>query len=122
MGIIAERWFTDQRVHLTVHRATGLRRLTGLIGRAQLAPGTALLFPRCRSVHGCFMKRSIDVAFLGSDRRVLSVAELAPWRVASDRRAEQVLELRTGEAARLGLGPGARLTRSLSQEENDRCQ
>ena len=52
MGIIAEQWLITEYVHLSVHRATGLRKLTGLIGRAELAPATALRSARCRSVHG----------------------------------------------------------------------
>src|SRR5262245_46299303 len=107
MGIIAERWVCDQRVHLDVQRATGARRLTGLIGRAELSAGRALLFTRCRSVHSAFMRRPIDVVFTGPRNEVRSVRRLVPWRIAYDARAAAVLELRSGEAARLGIVEGS---------------
>lgn len=116
MGIIAEQWQIDQRVHLTVHRATGIRRLTGLIGRPELDEATALGFARCQSVHSCLMRRPIDVVFIGAGGYVLAVRGLAPWRFASCHRSRYALELRAGESARLGLAPGARLTKTVSQE------
>lgn len=116
MGIIAEQWLIDQRVHLTVHRATGLRRLTGLIGRAELPNGVALGFPRCQSVHTCLMRRPIDIVFVDVAGYVLAARKLAPWRFASYHRAAYVLELRAGESSRLGIVPGAQLTKTGPQE------
>lgn len=116
MGIIAEQWVIDQQVHLAVHRATGLRRLTGLIGRAELEPGVALGFSRCQSVHSCLMRNTLDVAFVDAAGYVLAVRSLAPWRFASYHRAARVLELRAGEASRLGIVPGAQLTTTSPQE------
>jgi uncharacterized membrane protein (UPF0127 family) len=110
MGIIAERWLINECVHLSVHRATGLRTLTGLIGRAELRPGTALRLARCRSVHGVGMGHELDVVFLGGDGAITSIRRLAPGRLATDRAAADAFELRAGEAARLGLVAGARLT------------
>ena len=61
----------------------------------------------------------VEVEFRGrladQDTRILGIAtELKPWRMAARRGAKQVLELRAGEAARTGLGPGRRL--ELEQE------
>lgn len=108
MGIIAERWLADERVQLSVQRATGARRLTGLVLSGAPAPGEAMRFTRCRSVHGLGMRRVLDVVFVSGDGVVTSVARLRPWRVAGDRSAAHAFELRAGEAARLGIAPGSR--------------
>lgn len=111
MGIIAEKWQTDQHVQLAVQRATGLTRLTGLLLRGVPGPASGLLFERCRSVHGIGMRRSLDVVFLGADpvgggRRVVCVRELRPGRIVGCRGADAALELRAGEATRIGLAAG----------------
>lgn len=116
MGIIAEKWGIDERVQLTVHRAAGLRRLAGLIGRAELSPSTALRIPGCRSVHSCFMHLALDVLFVDAAGYVIEVRRLATWRFASCASADQVFELRAGDASRLGIVPGSRLTLRQSQE------
>ena len=52
-----------------------------------------MAFPRCSSVHTCFMRSPIDVAFIDRDGRVLSVCQGAPpWRVRTCRGAASVLE------------------------------
>jgi uncharacterized membrane protein (UPF0127 family) len=115
MGIIAERWLVDEGVHLTVHRATGLRKFTGLIGRPELSDGDALLLANCRAVHGAWMTRTIDVVFVDDAGFVTSVRRLPPWRFIADRPAAHVLELRAGEAFRLGIVAGSQIKR-LSEE------
>lgn len=107
MGIIAESWVVDDSVHLDVQRATGVRRLTGLIARGGLARSAALRFTRCRSVHGIGMRRSLDVVFVGSGGVVTSVRRLDPWHFLSDSSAREAFELRAGEAARLGIAAGS---------------
>jgi uncharacterized membrane protein (UPF0127 family) len=109
MGIIAERWIVNESVHLEVQRAIGLRRLTGLIGHRPLGEGSALRFARCRGVHGVGMRRPLDVVFARADGHVTSVRRLDPWSFVSDRRADECLELRAGEAARLGIVVGSQL-------------
>jgi len=87
--------------------ATPWTRLRGLIGRPPPAPGKALLLPRAASVHTCFMRYRIDVVFLDRSARVLAVHRaVPPWRLRAHRGAHAVLELRAGEAGRLGLKPG----------------
>lgn len=120
MGIIAEQWTIDQRVQLTVHRARGLSRLTGLICRGTPQAGCALLLTRCRSVHTHGMQHPIDVVFADRDGRVRAVRELAPRRFASCRGASQTFELRRGEAARLGITRGTVLTRDGGSAEGGR--
>ena len=77
------------------------------MGVAHLPPETGLLFPGTSSVHTHFMRFPIDVVFLDSGWRIVSVvAALRPWRFAAARSAESVLELAGGECERLGLAEG----------------
>lgn len=104
-------------VRLTIHRAeTFVSRLVGLLGRAPLQAGEALYLAPCASVHTCFMRYAIDVVFVDAQQRVLKIVTLAPWRAAACRGAKGVVELRAGEAVRMGLvvGQAAQLRRWLS--------
>jgi uncharacterized membrane protein (UPF0127 family) len=85
-----------------------LTRMRGLLGRRGLAQGEGLLLQPAGSIHTFFMRFPIDVVFLDGDRRVMRVApNVRPWRTAAVRKARAVLELAAGEAARVGLQPGA---------------
>jgi uncharacterized membrane protein (UPF0127 family) len=82
-------------------------RFLGLMGVAQLPPGSGLLLARTSSVHTHFMRFPIDVVFLDSDWRIVSlVAGLRPWRLAAAKTAASALELAEGECERLGLAEG----------------
>jgi uncharacterized protein len=77
------------------------------MGVAQLPPGSGLLLPGTSSVHTHFMRFPIDVVFLDSGRRIVSLAPmLRPWRLAAAKTAASVLELAGGECERLGLAEG----------------
>jgi uncharacterized protein len=90
-------------------------RFRGLMGVAQLPPGTGLLLPRTSSMHTHFMRFPIDVVFLDSDRRIVSVTPaLRPWRFAKAKGANSVLELAAGECDRLGLTAGTALIEAES--------
>ena len=89
------------------------RRFLGLMGRKNIAPSHALLISSCFSVHTCFMRFAIDVAFVkrqedGENWRVEKVARgLRPWfGVSVCGGADAVVELRQGEAERIGMEPG----------------
>lgn len=73
-----------------------LRRLLGMVTQRPGRQGGASLvmaFFRCASVHTCFMRRPLDIAFLRSDGMPLAVYEhVRPWRVRSCRGAAVVLE------------------------------
>jgi uncharacterized membrane protein (UPF0127 family) len=87
-----------------------LARLRGLLGRAGLAPGEALLLRPAPSIHTWFMRFPIDAVFLDADLRVLDVrVAVRPWRVAGRRGARAVLEVAAGAAARHGLQAGEQL-------------
>ncbi len=82
-------------------------RFRGLMGLAQLPPGSGLLLPRTGSVHTHFMRFPIDVVFLDSELRIVSiVTALRPWRLAAAKAASSVLELAAGECERLELAEG----------------
>ncbi len=57
-----------------------------------------LWIPGCRSIHTCFMRGPIDIAFLDSEGNVVGQHEsLGPWRVRIARRpADSVIELPAG--------------------------
>jgi uncharacterized protein len=86
------------------------RRMRGLLGRRQLDPGEGIVLRPSWSVHTFFMRFAIDVVFVDADQVVVKVVgNLRPWRTATCRGARDVVELRAGEAARLGLATGDRL-------------
>ena len=86
-------------------------RMKGLLGRADLPDGEGILLRPASSIHMAFMRFPIDAVFLGRDLTVLKVVRnLAPWRMASKRRAHSVLELPAGTCARSGVREGDRLS------------
>ena len=99
---------------------TPLTRLRGLLGRTGLEQGEGLLLRPASSIHMWFMRFPIDAVFVDRENRVLRVVEhLAPWRLAACRGAKAVIELPAGEAARVGLVAGDRL--SLRPAERERA-
>jgi uncharacterized protein len=82
-------------------------RLRGLLGRDELPTGEGLLLKPAPSVHTCFMRFPIDIVFLDTRMRVVSVApEVRPWKFAGRRGTRAVLELPAGEADRRGIREG----------------
>jgi hypothetical protein len=83
-----------------------LQRLVGLMGRKDLA-GAFLLIPRCNSIHTCFMRGAIDVAFLDDDESVVEIhPSVPPWRFVVARKGISVLELPPGHLAGIGAKIG----------------
>jgi uncharacterized protein len=86
-------------------------RMKGLLGRGDLPQGEGILLSPASSIHMAFMRFPIDAVFLARDLTVLRVVrDLAPWRMASKRRAHSVLELPAGTCERSGVREGDRLT------------
>lgn len=76
-------------------RLLGLARLR----ERDLPPRSALLIPRCRSVHTFGMRFPLDVLFLDERGGVVRVERAVPRRrVLLCRRAFAVLETRAGDA------------------------
>jgi uncharacterized membrane protein (UPF0127 family) len=95
-----------------VVRADGfLSRLRGLLGRAGLEPGEALLLAPCSSIHTLGMRFSIDALFLDAEGNVLrAVPVLRPWRVPRPvKGATMVLELAAGTLGPGGMPSGGRV-------------
>jgi len=58
-------------------------RLVGLLGRASLQPGEALVLEPCSSIHTAFMRFPIDVLYVDRSRRVTKlVPALKPFRMS----------------------------------------
>lgn len=84
-------------------------RLFGMIGRRFVCGKfDALVFERCGSVHSCFMRYPLDLVFLDSANRVVSVVRrFPPWRVVfGGKGAVKVIELPPGAIEFSGTQPG----------------
>ncbi len=83
-------------------------RMRGLIGRPEPIANESLWITRCNSIHTFFMRYTIDVIFINTKGVVLKVsAHVAPWRLRMCFSAKSVLELRAGDAEKLGLTVGS---------------
>ena len=71
-------------------------RLSGMLGRRPIAASglpLVMAFPRCSSVHTCFMAYPIDIAFIDRSGNVLERYEnVCPWRMCSHPCAWAALE------------------------------
>ena len=115
-----ETWIlanTDRTVSLTVEIARSWwARFKGLMLRAPLGEGHGLYLEKTNSIHMCFMRFAIDaVYFDGAGRVVKVVPHLTPWLgLSACLRAKGCLEMKAGEANRLGIQVGMmRRTTSL---------
>jgi uncharacterized protein len=78
-------------------------RRRGLLGRTELEPGAAMLFPRARAVHTVGMAFPISVVFLDRTSRVIGVVRAPPGkRVLWRPRARHVLETAVDADVRVG--------------------
>ena len=86
----------------------------GLMFRTELGPDEAMLFPNEEPTARSFWMKntplSLDIIFIGPDRRIINIAaNTVPYSldsVVSDGPAIAVLELKGGRAAELGIAPG----------------
>lgn len=77
-----------------------LARLAGLAGLRAMPRGTALLIPRCRSVHTFGMRFALDLIWLSDDGRIVDAsASVGPGRVVSRGHAGAVVESPAGSGA-----------------------
>lgn len=82
-------------------------RRTGLLGRAALADGHALVIAPSQGIHTIGMRFAIDVIGVARDGRVVSIAaDVKPWRVAVSWRADAIVEMAAGRCAQVGLQAG----------------
>ena len=71
-------------------------RLRGMLGRQPVAGNglpLVMAFPRCSSVHTCFMAYPIDIAFIDRNGNILARYEsVRPWRMCTHPSAWAALE------------------------------
>lgn len=96
---------------LRVTSARGfVARLRGLIGRPVPQPGEGLWIEPCAAVHTFGVRAALDLVFVSACMVVQGIdAAVPPRRVRIAPGARAVLELRAGEARRIGLRVGTRL-------------
>jgi uncharacterized membrane protein (UPF0127 family) len=85
-------------------------RRRGLLGRAGLEPGTALVIAPCSAVHTFKMQFAIDVIYAARDGRIVKLRPaLNPGRMSGAWGAFATIEMAEGSIARAGLRVGGRL-------------
>ena len=78
-------------------------RNRGLLGRAHLDDGSAIVLAPCGAVHTFGMRFPVDAVFVARDGRVVKVCEaLPPWRLSGAWRGFAVVEGPVGMIARTG--------------------
>jgi len=71
--------------------------MLGLLGRAGLAPGRAIILRPASSIHTMWMRFPLDVLFLDVEQRVMKVERsMKPFRFSSARAARDVIEMAGG--------------------------
>ena len=108
--ILVERTHIPLATRATAARTLG-ERFTGLLGRARLPEGEALIFPGCSSIHTVGMRFSIDVIFVDRAWRVVALRSgVRPWRlVLPVRSAWGGVETPPGTIAQTQVAVGDRL-------------
>lgn len=103
--VIADNVFAGQ----VPYAGTYLKRLRGL-----LFGGEQVILDPCSSVHGFGMRKSLDVAYIGTDGTVIDVSVLRPWRAHKPRKgAAAAWEAPQGHFTEIGILPGSRLRFAL---------
>ena len=77
-------------------------RAKGLLGKDSLTPQSALLIPRCQSIHMFFMKFSIDVIFVNREGYIVGlVTEIHPFQFSPVFwKSDYAIELPKGQIAK----------------------
>ena len=72
-------------------------RNKGLLGRNGLEPGEGLWIVPCSAVHTFGMRFTIDLVYIGRDKRVKKVrSSVPPWHMSACITAHSVVELASG--------------------------
>lgn len=109
----SEIWFFKDKPDVSIHveiADTFFTRLCGLMCRKSLADGHGLFLSPCNSIHMCFMRFAIDAVYFDSSMTIVKIVpRLRPWiGLSACLKASSVLEMKAGEAERLGLAIGMR--------------
>jgi uncharacterized membrane protein (UPF0127 family) len=97
---------------------TGEEQAKGLMFRTEMGADEGMIFPMDPPRDASFWMKntviSLDIIFIGPDRRILNIAAgTVPYSeapVRSEGATSAVLELNAGRAAQLGLAPGDKVT------------
>ena len=84
------------------------KRFKGLMMRAPLDEGQGLYLKKTNSIHMCFMSFAIDAIYFDKNGQVVKVVtHLLPWiGISACLKAKDCLEMKAGEAERLGIEVG----------------
>ncbi len=84
-----------------------LKRLRGLMFKAELKESQALIFFNAPSMHTFFMRFPIDIIFLDKDRRVIKkYLALKPFRIANCFSSAITIELPAYRSTKVSLDLG----------------
>jgi hypothetical protein len=82
-------------------------KFLGLMGRTQMPGFDCLWLQSCSSIHTCFMRIRIDIAFLNEQGVVVKKCQqLGPWRLSFCFGAKSVLEFSAGSLEKFGIEEG----------------
>lgn len=86
-------------------------RFKGLMLRKSLEKGQGLYLKKTNSIHMCFMRFAIDAIYFDKNGKVVKVvSDLSPWLgLSACLKAKDCLEMKAGEAKRLGIELGMEL-------------
>jgi uncharacterized protein len=101
----------DSRLSLKIIEADNFfLRAFGLLFRRPLGFREALHLKPCNAIHTMGMRYAIDVVFLNGESKILEIRNnVGGFRMCRFSAAKSVLEMRAGEAIRLGWSPGMKL-------------
>ena len=84
-----------------------ISRAIGLMGRAKFGSSDALHIAPCSAIHTFFMRMTIDLIFLDSSKRAISIhSSVRPWTFRYCWGAASVLEMPEGRVKELGISLG----------------
>lgn len=99
------------------------QRFLGLMGKQKWGDEEGLFLLHCESIHTCFMRFPIDVAYLDGDFQVLECETVYPWRIGSlVKGTRHILELPAHTGNRLIKGIPITLLPEDSMEFDEESQ
>ncbi len=86
-------------------------RFMGIMLKKDLGREEALVFPKCNSIHTCFMRFPIDIIFVDEKGTIREIIDsLKPWRLLFPRRnVKHTIEVRAGLSREHNLTTGMQL-------------
>jgi len=83
-------------------------RTIGWIGHTP-KEGEAIIFPGCRAIHTCFMKKSIDLLFINGAGAAVKAKTMLPWRFCACPEADTAIELPEGTIIKYNIRVGDKI-------------